>query len=97
MYVVVQKWYPIKETIQVDMFIGTKRIFDIYDSYNHFDAPGQNKRVSGDSRGPTNKLVLSAPKNAAEDNVEPAEQCPVPVIKIKAPEPGAGDDVAVCS
>lgn len=97
LYVVVQKWYPIKETIQVDMFIGTKRIFDIYDSYNHFDAPGQNKRVSGDSRGPTNKLVLSAPKNAAEDNVEPAEQYTVPVIKIKAPEPGVGDDVAVCS
>lgn len=97
LYVVVKKWYPIKEKVDVETFIGTKRFFDIYDSYNHFDAPGQNKRTSGNLKGPTNKLVLSKGKTAGEDCVEPVIQIPVPVIEIKAPEPAAGDDVAVCS
>lgn len=94
LYVVVKRWYPIKERIESSMFIGTKRIFSIYDSYNHFDAPGQNKLKSGDKRGPTNKLVLSNGKTAGEDNAEMTMSIPT-TIEIKPPEPVAGDNAAV--
>lgn len=36
----VNKWYPIREKIDSSFFIGTKKHFQLYDSYNHFDAPG---------------------------------------------------------
>lgn len=38
LYVAVTRWYPMRERLQGDFFIGTKRVFDIYDSYNHFES-----------------------------------------------------------
>lgn len=40
LYVAVTRWYPLRERLQGDFFIGTQKVFRIYDSYNHFDAPG---------------------------------------------------------
>ena len=37
---------------------AAKKLFAIYDSYNHFDTPGQGQRVSGEKRGPTITLPL---------------------------------------
>lgn len=85
LYVAVQKWYPIKEKIDVDIFIGTHRIFDIYDSYNHFDAPGQGKRGSGDKGAPTTKPALPGTINAAKEIVND-QNAALPVIEIKPPE-----------
>ena len=60
LYVAVKRWYPIKERVEGSFFFGSKKLFAVYDSYNHFDAPGQGKRMSGDKRGPTIPLPLSA-------------------------------------
>lgn len=38
LYVVVECWYPLKERLSSTFFIGSKRVFTIYDSYNHFDS-----------------------------------------------------------
>lgn len=61
LYVAVKHWYPLKERLEGNFFFGGKKLFAIYDSYNHFDAPGQGKRMSGDRRGPTIPLPLPAP------------------------------------
>lgn len=45
LYIVVRKWYPVKEKVESSVFIGTKKLFSIYDSYNHFDAPGEKKKT----------------------------------------------------
>lgn len=42
LYVAVTRWYPLKERVSGDFFIGTKKLYAIYDSYNHFDAPDGN-------------------------------------------------------
>ena len=86
LYVAVRKWYPIKERIDAELFIGTHRIFDIYDSYNHFDAPGQNKRASGGTKGgPTNTLALPGTINEGKEIVND-QNAALPVIEIKPPE-----------
>ena len=90
LYVTVQKWYPIKEKITSEMFIGNVRLFAIYDSYNHFDAPGQGKSMSGDKGAPTITITLpGADKKAQEEaQEETAEDLAMfsPSIKIAAPE-----------
>ena len=50
--------YPIKERVEGNFFVGSKKLFAIYDSYNHFDTPGQGQRVSGEKGGPTITLPL---------------------------------------
>ena len=37
LYIAVQQWYPLKEKVGSNFFLGNKKLFDIYDSYNHFD------------------------------------------------------------
>lgn len=75
LYVAVKHWYPIKERIEGSFFFGSKKLFAIYDSYNHFDAPGQIQRMSGDKRGPTITLPLPLPapdkqqKEEVEDDI----------------------------
>ena len=32
-----KKWYPVNETVESSFFVGNKRLYEIYDSYNHFD------------------------------------------------------------
>ena len=39
-FIAVTKWYPIREKTESSFFIGTKKHFALYDSYNHFDTPG---------------------------------------------------------
>lgn len=50
--------------------MGGKKLFAIYDSYNHFDAPGQGQRKSGDKRGPTTPLPLPPPPEKEEKKEE---------------------------
>lgn len=70
LYVAVKRWYPIKERVEGSFFFGNKKLFDIYDSYNHFDTPGQGQRVSGDKRGPTITLPLSTAEPEGEKKEE---------------------------
>ena len=70
LYVAVKKWYPLREKVDSGMFFGTKRVFDIYDSYNHFDAPGQSKSMSGDKGVPTITLTLPGTPKAEEETKE---------------------------
>ena len=37
LFVCIEKWYPIKETIETSFFFTSKYIYGLYDSYNHFD------------------------------------------------------------
>lgn len=71
LYVAVKRWYPIKERVEGSFFFGSKKLFAVYDSYNHFDAPGQardqRRRASGDKRGPTTAPPLALPSLAAEE------------------------------
>ncbi len=64
LYVAVKRWYP------GSFFFGNKKLFDIYDSYNHFDTPGQGQRVSGEKRGPT----ITLPLQTAEPEREKKEE-----------------------
>lgn len=65
LYVAVTRWYPLHERLEGNFFFGTSKLFQIYDSYNHFDAPGQKR--SGESKGlhevsaPAKKIDASAP------------------------------------
>ncbi len=47
--------YPIKERVEGNFFVGSKKLFAIYDSYNHFDTPGQGQRVSGKKGAPRSR------------------------------------------
>ena len=62
--------YPIKERVEGNFFVGSKKLFAIYDSYNHFDTPGQGQRVSGEKRGPTFTLPLPAEEQKGEKKEE---------------------------
>lgn len=42
LYVAVTRWYPLRERIGGDFFLGGRKLFAIYDSYNHFATPGGN-------------------------------------------------------
>ena len=42
-YVVIQRWYPIKETISKEFFSGSKKLYSIYDSYVLFSTDGHKK------------------------------------------------------
>ena len=37
LFVCIEKWYPIKETIETSFFFTSKYIYGLYDSYNHFE------------------------------------------------------------
>lgn len=60
LYVAVTRWYPLRERLEGNFFFGTARLFEIYDSYNHFDAPGQ--KLSGETKGP-HDVSAPVPKN----------------------------------
>lgn len=71
MYVAVKHWYPIRERIEGNFFFGSRKLFAIYDSYNHFDAPVQGlSRMSGEKRGPTITLPLVTPAKEEKEEVE---------------------------
>lgn len=46
LYIAIEKWYPLKEKVGSSLFVGTKKLFELYDSYNHFDAPGEKKKAA---------------------------------------------------
>lgn len=54
LYVAVKRWYPVKQTVESNFFLGHKGLYRIYDSYHHFDAlpDTPRKRMSGEKRGP---------------------------------------------
>ena len=37
LFICIEKWYPIKETIDTSFFFTSKYIYNLYDSYNHFE------------------------------------------------------------
>ncbi len=52
LYVSVRRWYPIKEKLEMNVFVGKKSLFSIYDTFADFSVPGQPGGMSGDKRGP---------------------------------------------
>ena len=71
LYVAVKRWYPIKERVEGTFFFGSKKLFAVYDSYNHFDAPGQTagqgRCASGEKRGPATAPPLALPSSGPEE------------------------------
>lgn len=45
-FIVVQRWYPIKQTISQEFFRGSKSLYSIYDSYVLFDVKDKKKLES---------------------------------------------------
>lgn len=39
LFVTIKFWYPIHEKVSSEFFLGNKKLYDLYDSYNCFDAP----------------------------------------------------------
>ena len=37
LFIYIKRWYPIGEKIDSQFFFGTKKVYSLYDSYNHFD------------------------------------------------------------
>lgn len=70
LYVAVKHWYPIRERVEGNFFFGSKKLFAIYDSYNHFDAPGQGQCMSGEKRGPTIALPLAPTEKKEKEEAE---------------------------
>ena len=70
LYVAVKRWHPIKERVEGSFFVGSKKLFAIYDSYSHFDTPGQGQRVSGEKRGPAITLPLPPEEPKGEKKEE---------------------------
>lgn len=79
LYIAIQRWYPIHEKINSSFFLGRKRIFSLYDSYNHFDAPGiQTEWGAG---GPTK----SVPRNIKKtDGNKAALKNPVSFLDLSS-------------
>lgn len=77
LYIAVKRWYPIKERVDSDLFVGHRKLFELYDSYNHFDTPKsvKEKGLSGEKRGPAIAFPF-LPANG--ENVEKEEQQPEP-------------------
>lgn len=63
LYIAIEKWYPLKEKVGSSLFVGTKKLFKLYDSYNHFDAPGEEKKAA-----PPVKKPVPVPAPADVDN-----------------------------
>lgn len=64
LYVAIKRWYPLHEKVESKFFFGGKKIFAIYDSYNHFEVPGvQAERGKG---GPV-KTAPQDKKNISEN------------------------------
>lgn len=73
LYAAIKFWYPVKERVESNFFFGSRRLFAMYDSYGHFDAPehsGKKQRMSGDKRGPTITLSFAGNLPAASQNLE---------------------------
>lgn len=70
LYVAVKHWYPLRERVEGNFFFGSKKLFALYDSYGHFDTPGQGQRVSGEKRGPTIALPPPAPEKKQTEEAE---------------------------
>lgn len=71
LYVAVKRWYPIKQRVESNFFVGRKGLFQIYDSYNHFDTPAaKGQRMSGEKRGPAIAFPLALPLPANEGKEE---------------------------
>ena len=62
-YIVVQRWYPIKQTISQEFFSGHKGLYSIYDSYVLFSAD-KGKKIEDSQENPSESSseVLDASK-----------------------------------
>lgn len=81
LYVAVKRWYPVKQQVETNFFVGRKSLFGIYDSYNHFDTPAEKKRMSGEKRGPAIAFPVAQPlkeETIVEINPEASEESPEP-------------------
>lgn len=39
LFIYIKKWYPIHEKVESHFFMGSRQVYALYDSYNHFDSP----------------------------------------------------------
>ena len=82
LYVSVKRWYPIKEKVEGSFFFGSKKVFAIYDSYNHFDAPGQSAKTNSSKSGLSNQLARSGQSESVSgDSRGPTITLTLPGVK----------------
>lgn len=98
LYVAIQKWYPIKEKVDSSVFIGNNRLFVIYDSYNHFDAPAQSTNTNKEKSGLSNQLARSGQSESVSgDSRGPTITLTLPgVKKVDEKELGETDMELLC-
>lgn len=61
LYIAVRVWYPLKEKTGSNFFAGNKKLFAIYDSYNHFD--------SFETKKPSAVAKVAAAKKQGGNNI----------------------------
>lgn len=66
LYVAVKRWYPIKEKVDSSFFLGSKKVFLVYDSYNHFGSPGVGAERG--QRGPVRNTHQEEKNGKGEHN-----------------------------
>lgn len=69
LYIAVEKWYPLKEKVSSSFFVGRKRLFELYDSYGHFDAPGERKQADPPLKHPPVSPSGTAMDYAGKENL----------------------------
>ena len=98
LYVSVKRWYPIKEKVEGSFFFGSKKVFAIYDSYNHFDAPGQSTKTNSSKSGLSNQLARSGQSESVSGDLRgPTITLTLPgVKKVDEEELGETDMELLC-
>lgn len=78
LFVCVKQWYPLHEKVDSQFFLGGKRLYAVYDSYNHLEAPGVSQPSAGQKRSPASgkrrllpRLPAAAPVLAPDPEAVP--------------------------
>jgi zona occludens toxin (predicted ATPase) len=46
LFVMIKNWYPISEKVSSEFFLGNKKLYDLYDSYNCFSPVSSNSNTA---------------------------------------------------
>jgi zona occludens toxin (predicted ATPase) len=46
LFVMIKNWYPISEKVSSEFFLGNKKLYDLYDSYNCFSPVSSNSKTA---------------------------------------------------
>lgn len=89
LYIAIKKWYPLKEKIDSSLFLGSKKLFAIYDSYNHFDGPGQKQKTEQRAASaPTVSLPSLSRKEPEQEKEETEDLELIDLESVECAAPG---------